>query len=313
MTAAARTPSGGTAATPLGRGFGHGKLILIGEHAVVYDHPALAAGISVGITADAVAGDGALTAARWSLAARADDDSTVGRGLAAILKRLGISDLDFRLDAALPARAGLGSSAAMAVAIARAAAQARGRSDADVTAAVTDAETVFHGSPSGIDAAAARLGGVGRFRRATGWSPIKVLQPMAICVGLTGRPRDTSAQVANVARLRERTPAVGRVLALLGELVPAAEHALGVGDIDGLGRLFDVAHGLLAAIRVSSPELETLVHGARAAGAIGAKLTGAGGGGAVIALAPGHEKDVLGRWRRDGFDGFVTEIRESRP
>jgi mevalonate kinase len=249
-----------------------------------------------------------MSIARWSVTAHASDGSAVGRGLAAVLKRLAINDLDFRLDAALPARAGLGSSAAMAVAIARAAAAARGRSADDVAAAINDAEAVFHGTPSGIDAAAASLGGVGRFRRGEGWQPIPVLQVMPICVGLTGRPRDTSFQVASVARLRERTPAVGKVLSLIGELVPAGEHALAVGDIDGLGRLFDVAHGLLAAIRVSSLEIESMVHGARAAGAIGAKLTGAGGGGAVIALAPGHEKDVLARWRRDGFDGFVTEI-----
>ena len=295
-------------AAVLGRGFGHGKLILIGEHAVVHDHPALAAGISVGISAEAVAGAGALSVPRWSLQAHAGDGTTVGRGLAAIAHRLGAGDLDFQVDAPLPARAGLGSSAAMAVAIARAAAAARGRSAADVAAAVADSEAVFHGTPSGIDAAAASLGGVGRFRRADGWHAVPVLQAMTICVGLTGKPRDTAAQVANVGRLRERTPAAGKVLALIGELVPAAEHALAVGDIDGLGRLFDVAHGLLAAVRVSSPEIETLVHGARAAGAIGAKLTGAGGGGAVIALAPGHEKDVLARWKRDGFDGFLTEI-----
>jgi mevalonate kinase len=297
----------------LGRGFGHGKLILIGEHAVVYDQPALAAGISVGIGAEAVAGGGALAVPRWSLAARADDGSTVGRGLDAILRRLRARDLDFVVDASLPSRAGLGSSAAMAVAIARAAAQARGRGAADVAAAVADAEAVFHGTPSGIDAAAASLGGVGRFRRADGWQPVPVLQAMTICVGLTGRARDTAAEVAKVGRLRERTPAAGKVLALIGELCPAAEHALAVGDIDGLGRLFDVAHGLLAALRVSSPEIETMVHGARAAGAIGAKLTGAGGGGAVIALAPGHERDVLGRWKRDGFDGFLTEIAGTRP
>ena len=74
-----------------------------------------------------------------------------------------------------------------------------------------------------------------------------------------------------------------------------------------------MAHGLLCGLRVSSPEIETLVHGARAAGAIGAKLTGAGGGGAVIALAPGHEHDVLTRWRRDGFDGFVAAVGPPLP
>ena len=92
---------------------------------------------------------------------------------------------------------------------------------------------------------------------------------------------------------------------MLGRLADDAAAALALGDVDGLGRIFDAAHGLLAALRLSGPEIETLVHGARAAGAIGAKLTGAGGGGAVIAIAPGHERDVLARWRAAGFDGFT--------
>ena len=307
-------PDGTPGASPvLGCGFGHGKLILLGEHAVVYGHPALAAGIALGVAAEATAGTGRLTIPAWSVAATAGDDSPPARGLGAILARLNVRDLDFHLDAQIPPRAGLGSSAAMAVAIARAAAQAvRGISDDDVTAAVADAEAVFHGAPSGIDAAAAMLGGVGRFRRGEGWRPVPVLQSMAICVGLTGKPRDTAAQVAAVSRLRERVPVLGKVLALFDDLVAAGEHALAVGDVDGLGRLFDVAHGLLVSIRVSSAEIETMVHGARAAGAVGAKLTGAGGGGAVIALAPGHEKDVIRRWKRDGFDGFVTEIADSK-
>jgi len=98
------------------------------------------------------------------------------------------------------------------------------------------------------------------------------------------------------------------ILAALGKLADEAGAALGKGDVDGLGRTFDAAHGLLCALRVSGPELDALVHTARAAGAIGAKLTGAGGGGAVIALAPGHERDVLARWKAAGFDGFVAEI-----
>ncbi|HET6147063.1 MAG TPA: mevalonate kinase [Polyangia bacterium] len=309
-----------------GQGFGHAKVILIGEHGVVHGHPALAAGLAVGVRVEAVTGSGRLSVPGWSLTAKAGDGSPVGRALAAILTRLRADDLDFRAEAAIPSRAGLGSSAAMAVAIARAAVAASAqrlepgragdqdglpRPDDDLPRlrrAVDDAEAVFHGTPSGIDAAAALGGGVGRFQRGLGWRPIAVAQAMRICIGLTGRPRDTSAQVAAVTRLRERVPTVGKMLALFGDLADAGERALAIGDVDGLGRLFDVAHGLLCALRVSSPEIEALVHGARAAGAIGAKLTGAGGGGAVIALAPAHEPDVIARWRRDGFDGFVTTI-----
>jgi mevalonate kinase len=136
---------------------------------------------------------------------------------------------------------------------------------------------------------------------------------MTFCVGLSGRPRDTASQVGAVARLRERLPAADGVLALLGRLADDAQAALARGDVDGLGRIMDTAHGLLAALRVSSPELDTLVHAARAAGAVGAKLTGAGGGGAVIALAPGHERDVLARWRAAGFEGFTADIAATEP
>jgi len=291
--------------------FGHGKVILLGEHAVVYDQPALAAGLSRGLAAVAMPGTGRLTVPAWQLDVNARDASSpVARAYAAILTALAATDLDVTVQAELPARAGLGSSAAFAISIARAVAQARGvEADlAGVLAAATEAEKIFHGTPSGIDLAAAASGDVGRFERASGWRAIPVLQPMTLCVGLSGRPRDTHAQVAAVRRLRERTPGVRAVIETMGALVTEGERALGRGDVDELGRLFDVAHGLLAALRVSTAELEALVHGARDAGAVGAKLTGAGGGGAVIALAPGHERDVLRRWSEAGFQGFVTTI-----
>jgi mevalonate kinase len=290
-------------------GHGHGKVILVGEHAVVYGHAAIAAGLSTGVTVIASPGTGRLEVPAWTLSATADDDGPVGRALAAVLDRLGARGFDFAAEASIPSRAGVGSSAALAVALARAAAEATGQRDPQlVAAAVGDAEAVFHGRASGIDAAAAMSGAVGRFTRAEGWQPIPVLQRITICVGLSGRPRDTSAQVAAVGRLRERLAATDGVLTLLGRLAGDAEEALARGDVDGLGRILDTSHGLLAALRVSSPELDALVHDARAAGAIGAKLTGAGGGGAVIALAPGHERDVLARWRAAGFEGFLAEI-----
>jgi mevalonate kinase len=304
------TPGDFVADPPLGRGFGHGKVIIVGEHAVVHGHAALAAGISTGIAVEARRGEGRLRVPGWNLEASAGDGTPVGRALEAIVRRIEAPALDFVADARIPSRAGLGSSAALATAVARAAVAAAGQANAAdlVDEAVAAAEEVFHGSPSGIDAAAAKSGLCGRFSRAGGWRPVPVLQKITFCVGLSGRPRDTAAQVAAVGRLRERLPAAGDVLALLGRLADDAAGALAKGDVDGLGRIMDAAHGLLAALRLSSPELEVLVHGARAAGAVGAKLTGAGGGGAVIALAPGHERDVLGRWRAAGYDGFLADV-----
>lgn len=292
--------------------FGHGKVILFGEHAVVYDQPALAAGLSRGLKATASAGTGRLTIPAWDLDLGMNDDSPVARAFAAILARLEVRDIDVAVEAELPARAGLGSSAAFAIAVARAAGISGAHDHEAVMAAAADAETIFHGTPSGIDLAAAASGEVGRFQRSKGWHAVSVPQPMTLCVGLSGRPRDTRAQVDAVRRLRDRTPVIRTVIETLGALAGEGEHALGQGDIDELGRLFDVAHGLLAALRVSTAELEALVHTARAAGAVGAKLTGAGGGGAVIALAPGHERDVLQRWSEAGFRGFVATIGAPR-
>src|SRR5580698_11066219 len=83
----------------LGRGFGHGKVILVGEHAVVHGYAALAVGISTGVSVEARAGSGRLSVPAWSLEAAAGDGSAVGRALAAIVGRLETPGLDFRADA----------------------------------------------------------------------------------------------------------------------------------------------------------------------------------------------------------------------
>jgi len=287
-------------------GFGHGKLILLGEHAVVFGQPALAAGIPRGVRAVATPGDGRVQVPAWGIDARAGDGTPVGTAAARLLERLGARGLDFQLEAEIPSRAGLGSSAAMAVALARAACP--DATTADLLAAVAESESVFHGTPSGIDAAAALHGGIGIFKMGEGWRPVSIQRRIKVCVGLSGKPRDTKAQVEAVGRLCGRMPAARKIIDLLGEVSEAGAAAVADGDIDNLGRLFDLAQGLLAALRVSTPELDTLVHAARAGGAIGAKLTGAGGGGAVIALAPSHTRDVLERWRGMGFEAFDTVV-----
>lgn len=303
----------------LAEGFGHAKIILLGEHAVVYGEPALAGGLAAGLHAFAVAGKGRLVVPAWGLDVTAARESpgapppesgaaAVTRALAAIFDHVGGWDLDFHVATDIPAGAGLGSSAALAAAVARAASAVQSTDEAAVRAAVDAAERVFHGTASGIDAAAALGGGLGRFTRATGWQTLALAAPLSLCVGLSPEPRNTRDLVHRVRELREQSPVSRKVVGLLGELVVEAETALARADLPALGRLFDLGHGLLASLGVSSPGLETLVHLARAAGAAGAKLTGAGGGGAVIALAPGREQDVVARWKAAGFTGFVTQL-----
>jgi mevalonate kinase len=292
------------------RGYGHGKVILVGEHAVVYGHPAVATGISAGISARAYPGAGRLTVPAWGLEVVAGDRSDSGRALVAIIRSLGARSLDFVVDAKLPAGAGLGSSAALAVAVARAAAAATGRPDSDpsIARAVAEAEAIFHGNPSGIDAAASLSGRTGRFTRRQGWRHIRVERDLSLCIGLSGQRRDTATKIGAVARLREQGGVADEILAQLGELAENTVSALAGADTAALGGILTAAHRLLARLHLGSPEIDRLVEEARSAGAIGAKLTGAGGGGAVIALAPGREHDVLARWRRGGFAGFLAKV-----
>jgi mevalonate kinase len=291
-------------------GFGHGKVILLGEHAVVFGQPALAAGIRAGVRAHVSPGSGALSAPAWGLEAQVGDDSLPGQAVRRLLERLNTDggSLDFWLESEVPARAGLGSSAAMAVAIARAVAARTSAGDADILAAATAAESVFHRTPSGIDAAAASRGRLGKFDKSVGWQDLPLKAPFDLCIGLSGQSHDTGALVAGVADLCTSTPVARRLVDTMGDLARAGMEALATGNITALARMFNMAHGLLAGVGVSTPALDDLVHIARVAGALGAKLTGAGGGGAVIAIAAEHGDEVLRRWRAKGYYGFTTTI-----
>ena len=291
-------------------GFGHGKVILLGEHAVVYGHPALAAGIRAGVRAHVSPGSGNLSAPGWELDVGIGDDSLPGQAVHNLCAALRVDGhtLDIWLESEIPARAGLGSSAAMAVAVARALGARTDATEADVLAGATAAEMVFHRTPSGIDAAAASRGRLGTFTKQGGWTDVPLPKSFDLCIGISGEPHDTGALVSGVATLRASTPVADKLIHAMGELALAGTEALSNGDVPALARLFGMAHGLLAAVGVSTPVLDDMVHTARAAGALGAKLTGAGGGGAVIAIAGDRADEVLRKWRGKGYYGFLTTV-----
>jgi mevalonate kinase len=238
------------------------------------------------------------------------------------------------VDTRLPAAAGLGSSAALGVAVTRTLAHALGRhlSDDEVAMLAHNAERCFHSNPSGVDVALATRGGLGLFYRGVGLEPVHA-PPMRLAVGLTGVPRSTAVMVERVAAAREVARAAGSTrvddgLVALGRAALAGAEAMRAGDAAALGRLMNDAQEILAGLGVSSPEIDRLCEIARAAGALGVKLTGAGGGGAVIAIAgpgrgashdastgadsdagpEGSEDAVLAAWRAAGHDGFVCRV-----
>jgi mevalonate kinase len=248
----------------------------------------------------------------WGVAVTAGDDHPVARSLAAIADALdaGRPSLSLVGDARLPPGAGLGSSAALAVAVASALLTylKRPLDAATVTRAAGASERLVHGTPSGVDVALALAGGIGVFRRTSGLVPLGDVPPLRVLVGPSGTPRSTAAMIGRVAEATRARSDDAR-LRELGGLTGAGTAALRAGDLPALGAAMSRAHGLLAELGVSTPPLDALCDAARAAGAHGGKLTGAGGGGAVLAIAPpGREQAVLAAWRRTGVDGFVATI-----
>jgi mevalonate kinase len=296
---------------------GYGKIILLGEHAVVYGYPALAAALDRGVTVAPVptpkGGPLRLEMRVWNLQVGADDEHPVARSLAAIADELGAGRPPVSLigDAQIPPGAGLGSSAALAVAVARALLTylKRPQDPATLTRAAGASEALVHGRPSGVDVALAIAGGVGVFRRSSGLAPLAKLPPLRVLVGPSGTPRSTAAMVARVAEATASRTDDAR-LHELGGLTDTGTAAALAGDLAALGAAMDRAHALLAGLGVSTDQLDGLCATARVAGACGAKLTGAGGGGAVIAVAPrDRESAILAAWKRAGVDGFVAALR----
>jgi mevalonate kinase len=294
---------------------GLGKIILLGEHAVVYGFPALAAALDRGVKIDAVptpaGGPLRIDVPSWNLKLSADDDHSFARGLSAIADavELGRPPLSLIGDAQIPPGAGLGASAAFAVAVARALlAHLKKPSDAAaVTAAANASEAVLHGKASGVDVALAVHGGIGVFRKSSGLRKIAV-QPLRVIVGPSGAPRSTAAMVDRVANATSSSPDDAR-LRELGGLTDTGTQSLLKGDLAALGNDMNRAHEILGGLGVSTPLLDALCDVARKLGAYGAKLTGAGGGGSVIAIAPkDKEADILAAWKTASVHGFVTTL-----
>lgn len=281
-------------------GSAHAKTILLGEHAVVYGRPAIAFPLaSLTLTAHARTTTRGLSLEtpyhRGSVAR--DDDGTSPREVllaeAALRHTLDFlgkphHGVDVTVTGSIPAARGLGSSAAVASAIASAVANLDGvrLSNAERFELVQFVERIAHGTPSGLDAHATMAPGPILFERGEA-IPLAMATLPPLVVADTGIRGHTAAAVASVRARREHDAhGVDASLDEIAELVDGAQKDLGSGDLSTLGERMNDCHGILSGLGVSSPELDALVVTARHAGALGAKLTGGGQGGCVIALAP---------------------------
>jgi mevalonate kinase len=276
-----------------------GKIILFGEHAVVYGRPALAVPVrQVQATAEVEASSrsGVWIAApdiglASELAQLASDQPLAAavRGVFSALGIAGFPAIQIRISSSIPVASGLGSGAAVSVALIRALSAHLGQplSDEQVSALTFEIEKLHHGTPSGIDNTVVTYARPVYFVKGQPPETFKVGAPFTIVIGDTGVAASTKAVVSDVRQLWQTAPRRWEdVFDRVGKIARQARAAIESGDLSALGPLMDANQALLRIMSVSSPELERLLSAARAAGAQGAKLSGGGRGGNMIALAP---------------------------
>ncbi|MGO3885886.1 MAG: mevalonate kinase [Mycetocola sp.] len=278
----------------IGRGHATAKFILIGEHAVVYGRPAIALpmpALAMRATATPVDGDLSLDSEhfRGPLSQAPERLAPVRAALIATLSHLGLPDtgLVVRTESAIPIERGLGSSAAVSAAVVRALCDLAGVTPTpqELFELIQVSERVAHGSPSGLDAHTVTADGPIRFKDGIA-TPLPFGLEATFILADTGVKGQTRAAVGDLARLRERRPEwVTDRLDQIADLTNLSALAIEHNNVAELGGHLSSAHTILRELEVSSPELNTLVDAAENAGACGAKLTGGGRGGCMVAVA----------------------------
>jgi len=285
-----------------------GKLILFGEHAVVYGHPALA--VPVTQVHAVVRVSGSSRAGIWIDAPNIDLHAELttlptDHPLAAVVHNLLFNlridpfpSINLKINSTIPVASGLGSGAAVSVALIRAFSTYIGHplSDEQVNELAFEIEKLHHGTPSGIDNTVITYARPVYFVKGRPLETFKVREPFFIVIGDTGIAAPTKESVGAVRKLWvDDKDKWEKVFSKVGEIVKQARNTIETGKTTELGELMDQNHALLQEMTVSSPELDKLVHAARTAGALGAKLSGGGRGGNMIALVNPETAETVGK------------------
>lgn len=280
-----------------------GKIILFGEHAVVYDQPAIAIPVTK-VKATARVYPELEKSPGW-ISIQASDinlDTTlsdlpegqpISQAISLTLQAIHpdhIPAMRIQISSTIPIGSGLGSSAAISIAIMRALSAFMGQplSPGEISALAYEVEKIHHGTPSGIDNTVIAYQTPIYFQRERPIELLKISKPTHWVIADTGETTPTRETVASVrAQYKADPERVGECLESIGAITEEARVDLENGDIQSLGSLLTANQSLLRGLDVSSPKIEALIAVALRAGAFGAKLSGGGRGGNIIALT--HE------------------------
>ncbi len=285
-----------------------GKIILFGEHAVVYGRPALAVPVTQ-VHADVEILDSPRTGI-WIDAPDVNLHAELNtlpsdHPVAAVIHNLfflarisPFPNLAIKIISTIPVASGLGSGAAVTVALTRAlfAHINFPMTDEEVNSFAYEIEKLHHGTPSGIDNTVVTYAKPVYFVKGQTIEIFKVAAPFTIVIGDTGISAPTKESVGDVRKLWEADKTKWEsVFDQIGEIANQAKHAIESGKRGILGKLMGQNHALLQEMTVSSPELDKLVSAARNAGALGAKLSGGGRGGNMIALVKPEQAEAVAK------------------
>jgi mevalonate kinase len=307
----------------MGKGSGFGKVILFNEHFVVHGVPSIASAIEMETTAVVEAIQSKNT---WALkderkatpGYKEDKKDQQADSIDNIFRAMGLTAKNVRitLGGSLTAASGVGASAASCVAIARALNDEfkLNLPDERINEIAFEGEKGYHGTPSGIDNTVATFGSLIWYKRdmhGTVMEKIKMKMPVEIVMGNSGLVTNTKAAVEGVEKRKAENPAeFAKLFKSAEELAVKARKALENNKIEEVGALMNENHKLLQKIGVSCPKLDSMVELARKNGAIGAKLTGGGLGGYMVALTLGKDvqEKVAKALEKEGYHVLRTRI-----
>lgn len=300
---------------------GYGKVILFGEHAVVYGSNAIAAPIPYAIKSkvERSKDETRIVIPRWGVEFELFRKNREGNSLIQsaelIISMLGLEEtpLQILVFPGIPRAMGLGGSAALAVSVIRALSSYAGLNlnNEQVNEIAYESEKLVHGTPSGIDNTMATYGKLIKYKKdATPKTKnINLQKPLPIVIGLSGTEGLTLKMVKQVREgwLKNQN-LYNSIFEQINNITLEAITAFENYDLEKLGYLMNMNHGLLNALQVSTQELEEMISIARRNGALGAKLTGGGGGGAMIALCPDNREEVVKALNKSGYHTIITDI-----